>query len=463
VSPAEGFRDAARGLSQLHEHPAVIARWRAWTGPLLSRLTPPRRRALLALGALYVIVRRPIREMAPAVDARALVDPLAGALVVLLCLVAVGAVYLAARRFASLPAVVRGRPQLWLHGGFWVIVVLGWLVHDGGGVIALTLSGLVLALAFLLWRMGYLLLSSQRGRMAGTRFSDHLLYLYPAYGGSGVPYGKGLDHLARHEARSEEALARSQLAGLKLLALSVIYTGLLTLMAGLVYAEPRGTWSMYGLGLSRVEALLPSGARVPWTAAWSALYAGLVWDVLKIAARGHEIVGVLRLFGFNVFRNTYKPLLAPSLVEFWNRYYYYFKELLVDFFFFPAYVRHFRGRPALRMLTATLAAAGLGNLYYHVLFNDTFLLTLDLAGLRPWLETRAFYCLLLSLGIYVSMRREQKRRGPAASATPASMPARIRRIAGVWTFFALISIWANASAATFGQRAEFFLSLFGVR
>ncbi len=43
------------------------------------------------------------------------------------------------------------------------------------------------------------------------------------------------------------------------------------------------------------------------------------------------------------------------------------------------------------------------------------------------------------------------------------MPTRIRRIAGVWTFFALISIWADASAATFGQRVEFFVSLFGVR
>ncbi len=43
------------------------------------------------------------------------------------------------------------------------------------------------------------------------------------------------------------------------------------------------------------------------------------------------------------------------------------------------------------------------------------------------------------------------------------MPTRIRRIAGVWTFFALISIWASASAATFGQRVEFFLSLLGVR
>jgi hypothetical protein len=298
--------------------------------------------------------------------------------------------------------------------------------------------------------------------MTGTRFSDHLLYLYPAYGGTGVPYGKGLDHLARHEAATEEALARSQLAGLKLLALAWIYHGLLTLMAGLVYAEPRGPWSGHGLGVPRVEMVLPAGAGAPWVAAWSALYAGLIWDVLKVAARGHEIVGILRLFGFNVFRNTYKPLLAPSVVEFWNRYYYYFKEMLLDFFFFPTYVRRFRGRPALRMLAATVVAAGLGNLYYHVVFNDTFLLTLDLPGLRPWLEARAFYCLLLSLGIYVSMRREQGRRGIAATA-PASLPAQIRRIAGVWTFFALISIWADASAATFGQRTLFLLGLFGWR
>jgi hypothetical protein len=119
--------------------------------------------------------------------------------------------------------------------------------------------------------------------------------------------------------------------------------------------------------------------------------------------------------------------------------------MLVDFFF-PTCVR---GRPALHMLAATLAAAGFGDLYYHIVFNDTFLLTLDLAGLR--------------LGVYVSMRREQPRRGAAAAATPASMPTRIRRIAGVWTFFALISIWADASSATFGQRVEFFVSLFGLR
>ena len=462
MTPATAIAHTARRLRQLHEDPTLLARWQAWTRPLLTRLTPGRRRALLALGALYVIVRRPLKEIAPAMDLQSPGAPAAAAVVVVICLAGVCAVYLAVRRFASLPAAVRARPQLWLHGAFWTFVLLRGLAPDRPGVAALALSGLVLALPFLLWRMGYLLLSGQRGRMAGTRFSDHLLYLYPAYGGSNTPYGKGLDHLARHEAKTDEALARSQLAGLKLLLLAAIYHGLLDLMAGLVYAEPKAPLSAYGLGLPRIEALLAAGGRAPWAAAWGALYAGLVWDVLKLAARGHEIVGILRLFGFNVFRNTYKPLLAASVVEFWNRYYYYFKELLVEFFFFPTYVRRFRHHPRLRILAATLAAAGLGNLYYHLLQNDAFLLTLDWAGLRPWLEARSFYCLALALGVYVSMRREQRRRG-APAAAPASMPTRIRRIAGVWTFFALISIWADASSATFGQRVEFFVSLFGLR
>ena len=58
-------------------------------------------------------------------DVRAPAGPLAAALIVLLCFLVVVAVYLAARRFASLPAIVRGRPQIWLHGGFWAIVVAG--------------------------------------------------------------------------------------------------------------------------------------------------------------------------------------------------------------------------------------------------------------------------------------------------------------------------------------------------
>jgi hypothetical protein len=453
---------AARRLRSFHEDPAVIARWQAWTGPLLTRLTPPRRRALLALAALWVVVKRPLRDLAPAIELRSPNRPTAAAVVILLCLAIVVVMYLVARRFPALPAVVRARPQLWLHGLFWALVLACWLLPKGRGVGRLALAGLVLALPFLLWRIGYMLMSGQRGRIAGTRFSDHLLYLYPAYGGTNTPYGKGIDHLARHEAQTDEALARSQLAGLKLLALAWIYDRGLELMAGLIHGQPSGLLGAYGLGLPRLETLMPMGARVPWLTAWAAVYAELISDVLKLAVRGHEIVGVLRVFGFNIFRNTYKPLLAPSLVEFWNRYHYYFKELLVEFFFFPTYVRRFRKSPRLRMLAATLAAAGFGNLYYHLLLQDAFMLTGRWAALHPWIETRALYCLILALGIYVSMRREQQRRGTPAAA-PAGSAVRLRRIAGVWTFFALIGIWGEAGTASFAQRADFVLALFGLR
>jgi hypothetical protein len=459
---AASMATAVRRLRNFHEDPAVIAHWQAWTGPLLIRLTPPRRRALLALAALWVVVKRPLKDLAPAIEMRSPSGPAAAAVVILLCLAIVVVTYVVARRFPALPAVVRARPQLWLHGLFWVLVLVCWMLPKGRGVAALAVAGLVLALPFLLWRLGYLLASGQRGRIAGTRFADHLLYLYPAYGGTNTPYGKGIDHLARHEARTDEALARSQLAGVKLLALAWIYDRGLELTAGLVHGEPGGRLGAYGLGLPHLETLMPMGAQVPWLAAWAAVYAELVSDVLRLAVRGHEIVGVLRILGFNIFRNTYKPLLAPSLVEFWNRYHYYFKELLVEFFFFPTYVRRFRMSPRLRMLAATLAAAGFGNLYYHLLQQDAFISTGSWAALHPWLETRALYCLILALGIYASMRREQRRRGTPAAVLPG--PAlRLRRVAGVWTFFALIGIWGEVGIASFAQRTDFALALFGLR
>jgi hypothetical protein len=67
--------------------------------------------------------------------------------------------------------------------------------------------------------------------------------------------------------------------------------------------------------------------QAPFLTSRASLYCELVWQVLRHAAAEHMIIGTLRLFGFNVFRNTYKPLPPESILEFWNRYYYYFKEL----------------------------------------------------------------------------------------------------------------------------------------
>ncbi len=457
-------RRAVRLVSGLHEHTAVVTWWQSRPAALAARVTPAWRRGLLSLAAVGALAADVSKVLRPARGAAAgasvwLVAPVAGAILLALLY----GCYRTATRFTDLPAVVRARPQVALHVLFWGAFAVVWRTPRDGSVWASTVLAVGALLPFFLWRCGYLLKTGQRGRAAGTRFADHLFYLSPVYGGTDTPVGKGYDHLVRHEAQSAEALARSQLAGVKLLVLALAWRGVQQVMAGAVYGDPDSPVTRmlggYSLSVPSLDRLLAHNVSVPLLTAWASLYLELFREVLQHAARGHVIVGVLRLCGFNVFRNTYKPLLAESVVEFWNRYYYYFKELLVDFFFFPTFVRHLRAWPRLRIVAATFAAAFAGNMYYHALQQDRLVLQGDVWYAWGALHSRVFYCLLLTAGLAVSMLREQRRRGR----TPAARGgvARVARIATVWTFFGIIHIWNAGAHASFAQRTRFFLSLLG--
>jgi hypothetical protein len=202
-------------------------------------------------------------------------------------------------------------------------------------------------------------------------------------------------------------------------------------------------------------------AASPFTT-WIALYLELLCETLRHAIPGHKWVSLLRPFGFNVFRNTYKPLLAESIVDFWNRYYYYFKELLLEFFFFPTYLRYFRTWPKLRMFAAVFAAAFIGNMYYHFVRARLSLAAGEVAEVWERLSPRMFYCFMLALGIYGSMLRQRQQRGQVQRQDfiPTTL-LKLRRIAGVWTFFSLINIWNMRTSASIPERITFVLSLIG--
>lgn len=448
-----------------HEDAAVVAFWRNRLGAALRWLTPRRRRTILAAGAVGFGIYYPFRAMTKA-GLRDPSDPaswLATVVVIGALFAVLWAYYRAAVSFARLPGWVRRHPQISLHLSFWAFLSLLWLALPEAGIARTVGLGIAIVIPFLIWRLGYLLLSAQRGRMAGTGFRDHLMYLWPAYGGTETPYGKGLDYLSRNEARDEEALARSQLAGIKLFVLAAAWGVLMDLMSALVYGDLKGplgdVLNGFQLGVPRLAHLLHEPGSAQSGLAWASLYCELVWQVLRLAVRGHVIIGTLRLFGFNVFRNTYKPLLAPTILEFWNRYFYYFKELLVEFFFMPTFAKWFRGRAALRMFAAVFAAAFVGNMYYHLLDLGEALALADVQTLWATLQSRLLYCFLLALGIYVSMRRSQQQ--PRAAFLPA-LPHLVLRLWLVWTFYAVIHIWAQKTDASFAQRTQFFASLFGI-
>ena len=447
-------------LRHFHKEPRAIAAWLRVFGPLLRALTPRRRRILLSCGALVVAVKYPLKNLTrTAEQSGGTADGVSVGLVVVVLFCFVFLCYQAARRFAGLPIFVRLHPQISLHAIFWLLLIALWFAQPQG-LVRTSIVGCIIALPFLLWRIGYMMFTAQRGKMAATGFTDHLFYIYPVWGGSDTPYGKGSDYLSANEARDENALARSQLAGLKCFFLAGLWTIAKGLLAGCVFAEANffhRTLGSLSPAVPRLGAMFADPLSSPIWLCWIALYLELLWAVFALAASGHVVVGWLRLFGFNVFRNTYKPLLAESVVEFWNRYYYYFKELLVNFFFYPTFTRHFKTSPKLRVFAAVFAAAFVGNMYYHWLRLDEALVTTDFHAMWAALQSRLFYCFMLALGIYISMRRAQRKTSSVRSNT-----RRAAAIFGVWTFFSIIHIWAEKDPALFPERMKFFLGLFGV-
>jgi hypothetical protein len=446
-------------IGQFHENPAVIAWWRARAARALEWLTPARRRTILALGAVWIGFKEPLESMSRSHSPLQLPGGVGSFLVVALLFALLWLCFQAASNFKALPGFVRRHPLISLHLVYWGLLLFLLNTTPELGEWRSILIGVAVMGPLLIWRCSYLLQSGQYGRVASTRFRDHLMYLWPAYGGSDTPYGKGLDYLSRNEAKSADELARSQLAGFKLLLLSLLWSITKYLMDGLVYGEDNAVTAALGgstLGVPRLNDIADQPGSAPLWASWASIYCELVRQVLKHAANGHAIIAILRIFGFNVFRNTYKPLLAESLVSFWGRYYYYFKELLVNFFFLPTFAQlgtKLRNWPNLRLLAAVFASAFVGNVYYHSLDPYHLLVNWHM----PW--SRVFYCFLLAVGIFVSMWREKRRAGEAPA---AGTGRRVLRIAGVWTFFAIIFIWNTQAKEAFSTRTTFFLSLFGL-
>jgi hypothetical protein len=104
-------------------------------------------------------------------------------------------------------------------------------------------------------------------------------------------------------------------------------------------------------------------------------------------------------------------------------------------------------------------AAFVGNMYYHLIRMTQELVARDWEAVWSFLGPRLIYCFILSLGIFISMVREQGRLRQDRS---RSIPRRALAIFGVWSFFAVINIWNQRGAGTFESITRLFLGLAGL-
>ena len=261
---------------------------------------------------------------------------------------------------------------------------------------------------------------------------------------SGTPLAKGAAYLRKIGAHNSEELAVIQIKGLKLLLWALMLRTAQVWLQSVIYRK---------LGIPEFEAAFDrSVAGHPFAWYWNclSLVGAFFMSLLQMSIWGHVIVACVRMAGFRALRNTYRPLESRTLAEFWNRFYFYFKELMVDMFFYPTFLRYFKKHPRLRMVTATMAAACAGNAIFHFLRDIYFVAEL---GWRPAIagfQTYLFYTFILGAGISISQLRAKRKDNPSHS----WFRRRLVPVAGVAGFYCFIHIFDDANR-TYGLREHF--------
>jgi hypothetical protein len=315
--------------------------------------------------------------------------------------------------------------------------------------------------------------------------------LYQQFGGylpfwepTVIPYPKGAGYLRKIAAKNPEEFAICQLKGLKLLLwalwlklfaviINITLYGYGEFLFGkLQFKRELGTVQLFLDGnylrelvtlpftgsLPRYEIafnMAVNGTPLPWHMNWIILVVDFLYFILYVAFSTHVIIAIIRMCGFNALRNTYRPLASKSIAEFWNRYFYYFKELLVEFFFYPTFFRYFKNRPHLRMYTATMAAAFFGNFLFHFMRDIWFVVELGFFEAMVAFHSYFIYSFLLGNMIFLSQWHQEK-----VSQREIGPVSRFLAPVRVLGFYCLLTIFVDFRRESISDNMAFFLSLF---
>lgn len=264
--------------------------------------------------------------------------------------------------------------------------------------------------------------------------------------------GKGVAYLLKFDAKNDDELAVTRLKALKLGVWGTILFGSVTAFDWMTNTK---------LGIPHLaDALLAqdAGQDFGMGMSWAIVVAHFLGRILSVCTYGHLIVSIVRMTGYRLPRNSVSPLGSRTLAEFWNRYQFYFKEYLTDFFFFPAFTRFFKKSPKLRVAFATFSAAMIGNCLMHLV--DYVVNKVPVYGLgQALLDFRGypFYATALAIGIIISQLRNKPPRKEDGFLRYDVLP----RVT-VLLFFCVLSIFdVFVDKLSLWARFDFLFNLFG--
>lgn len=364
----------------------------------------------------------------------------------LLAVVALGVLlFSCARRWPQ--SGIGRRPVATLLAGF-TLLILGCCLIPRQSAAFFPAWTVIGALSKYVWFIGYALMDRTKSPRNGLPLQAGSLQ--PFWGSTSTPFPKGAAYLRRIEAHDPEQLAVTQLKGIKLLAWALM---LLVFQRAWMFAFHTYLHIPFA---SQAMAMSVQRTPYPWYVCWVSQVLAFFEFLLELSIFGHQFIAGCRVAGFNALRNTCRPLSSTTIIDFFNRFYFYFKELLVEFFFFPTFLRYFKRHRRLRVVAATFAAATFGNMFFHFT-RDYWMIARDgLPNALVNFQVYAFYCVVLGAALSIS----QLRRRP-----PRSGFVRGRLLPATWVvlFYCLLDVFGStARNYPLSEHFRFLGHLFGI-
>ncbi len=177
---------------------------------------------------------------------------------------------------------------------------------------------------------------------------------------------------------------------------------------------------------------------------------------------GLTAVATMRMAGFHIFRNTYRLFESATFSEFFERYQYFYKELVFTTAFWPLFVRMRSIGLKWRVALSLFLSVGVYNTYLNLTFRWTKTVSLDFAGTAQKMLTFTInyliYATMLAALIYPSMLKAVTGR---ETATPSTWRRVVKLLAIVLTF-AAIRTFERSVPGEYLVNWRMFFGLFGL-
>jgi hypothetical protein len=161
--------------------------------------------------------------------------------------------------------------------------------------------------------------------------------IFPFWEHYSIPSGPKLISIEQFD--NPKSIKSLQLKGLKLVFWGVLQRTLAVILEQLVHGNSYFKFNLPSLNLPNYKLItlqaynsLDVTLFERWVTLLTQTLSFLLYEVSGTSA---VIVGIARIVGFELPRNTYKPYLATSFNNFLSRLYFYYNQILISFFYWP--------------------------------------------------------------------------------------------------------------------------------